>query len=134
MASPEYFDPCDAEVIQNPFPVLARLRESEPLPSGEAMADWVLKWYEDVRNSMCDPAMSANPDRFDIPRDPNPHLTFGCGIHFCLGAPPARMEARIAWPILLERLRHIERVETPQFSDSMVVRGLEGLRVRCRAA
>ena len=78
--------------------------------------------------------MFADPDRFDIARDPNPHLTFGYGIHFCLGAPLARMEARIAWPILLNKLRDIELVETPQFSDSMIVRGLEGLRVRCRPA
>lgn len=81
-----------------------------------------------------DPAVFADPDRFDIARDPNPHLTFGYGIHFCLGAPLARMEARIAWPILLNKLRDIELVETPQFSDSMIVRGLEGLRVRCRPA
>ncbi|MGB0955158.1 MAG: cytochrome P450 [Panacagrimonas sp.] len=81
-----------------------------------------------------DPTVFADPDRFDISRDPNPHLTFGYGIHFCLGAPLARMEARIGWPILLKKLRHIELVETPQFSDSMIVRGLEGLRVRCRSA
>ena len=81
-----------------------------------------------------DPAVFADPDRFDIARDPNPHLTFGYGIHFCLGAPLARMEARIAWPILLNKLRDIELVETPQFSDSMIVRGLEGLQVRCRPA
>jgi cytochrome P450 len=51
--------------------------------------------------------MFAQPDRFDIHRRPNPHLTFGHGIHFCLGAPLARLEARIALRLLLERYRDI---------------------------
>jgi cytochrome P450 len=43
-----------------------------------------------------DPRQFAEPDRFDVSRDPNPHIAFGHGIHFCLGAPLARLEARIA--------------------------------------
>ncbi|HSG87655.1 MAG TPA: cytochrome P450 [Pseudomonadales bacterium] len=50
-----------------------------------------------------DPAVFAGPDVFDIGRTPNRHLGFGRGIHFCLGAPLARMEARIALAVLLER-------------------------------
>jgi cytochrome P450 len=55
-----------------------------------------------------DPKQFPDPDRFDIARDPNPHLAFGHGIHACLGAALARMESRIALTDLLSRLKHFE--------------------------
>lgn len=55
-----------------------------------------------------DAAQFSDAGRFNIERDPNPHLAFGHGIHFCLGAPLARLEARIALPDLLSRLRGLE--------------------------
>jgi cytochrome P450 len=55
-----------------------------------------------------DPSVFAEPDRFDIGRDPNPHVAFGHGIHFCLGAPLSRLEARVALEELLPRVRAIE--------------------------
>jgi cytochrome P450 len=58
-----------------------------------------------------DPRIFADADRFDISRDPNPHLAFGHGIHFCIGAPLARVEARIALGDLLSRMRTIELVD-----------------------
>jgi cytochrome P450 len=51
-----------------------------------------------------DPAAFAEPDRFDVARDPNPHLAFGHGAHFCLGAALSRLEGRIALTELVERL------------------------------
>ena len=55
-----------------------------------------------------DPQQFRDAGRFDIARDPNPHIAFGHGIHFCLGAPLSRLEARIALPDLLERLKGLE--------------------------
>jgi cytochrome P450 len=55
-----------------------------------------------------DPRHFDQPGRFDVARDPNPHVAFGHGIHFCVGAPLARLEARIALADLLERLGDIE--------------------------
>ena len=58
-----------------------------------------------------DPRAFADPARFDVARDPNPHLAFGHGLHFCIGAPLARLEARIALAGLLERLQGLELAE-----------------------
>jgi cytochrome P450 len=55
-----------------------------------------------------DPGHFDHPERFDITRDPNPHLAFGHGIHFCLGAPLSRLEAKVAIPDLIERLHNFE--------------------------
>jgi cytochrome P450 len=51
-----------------------------------------------------DPKQFRDANRFDITREPNPHLAFGNGIHFCLGAPLSRLEARIALGDILERV------------------------------
>ena len=64
-----------------------------------------------------DPAVFADPDRFVADRDPNPHLAFGAGIHFCLGAPLARMELQISTRALLERLGPLEVVEARAAAD-----------------
>jgi cytochrome P450 len=57
-----------------------------------------------------DGAQFPDPERFDIARSPNHHLAFGHGIHFCVGAPLARLEASIALPLLLEQLPELRRV------------------------
>jgi cytochrome P450 len=55
-----------------------------------------------------DAAKFAEPDKFDITRDPNPHIAFGHGVHFCLGAALSRLEARVALPMLYDRFPHFE--------------------------
>lgn len=55
-----------------------------------------------------DPAVFEDPGTMNIERDPNPHFGFGWGLHFCLGANLARLEARIALRALLERFPEME--------------------------
>ena len=62
-----------------------------------------------VASANRDRAQFPDPDRFDITRDPNPHLAFGHGSHFCLGAPLSRLEARIALADVLTRLPDLRR-------------------------
>jgi len=78
-----------------------------------------------------DPDVFADPDRFDITRTPNPHVTFGGGVHYCLGAPLARLEAQIAFARLLDRFSSIEAIEERvRWRDLVNLRGLETLPVR----
>jgi cytochrome P450 len=57
-----------------------------------------------------DPEQFRDAGRFDITRDPNPHVAFGHGIRFCIGAALSRLEGRIALSRLFERMKHIELV------------------------
>jgi cytochrome P450 len=78
-----------------------------------------------------DPAQFPAPDRFDIRRQPNRHLAFGRGIHFCLGAPLARTEARIAFSQLLDNFPGMElATDTPDWSGNTFLRGLNSLPVK----
>jgi len=78
-----------------------------------------------------DPEVFADPDRFDITRDPNPHQSFGGGPHHCIGANLARLEGRVAIAGLLERYRSIELDGTPvQWRDRINLRGLSELNLR----
>jgi len=77
-----------------------------------------------------DAEIFADPDRLDLARQPNAHLAFGHGIHFCLGASLARLEAQIGFECVLRRLADIQLAGTPVWSSNKVIRGLRSLPVR----
>ncbi|KJY21389.1 MULTISPECIES: cytochrome P450 [unclassified Streptomyces] len=77
-----------------------------------------------------DPARFDHPDTLDLSRADNPHLTFGAGIHYCLGAPLARRELEASFGALLaDGIPPLRLVEEPQWQDGYVIRGLERLLV-----
>ena len=79
-----------------------------------------------------DPDVFDDPDRLDVGRSQGTHLSFGRGIHHCLGAALARLEGRIVVEMLLERFSRISLLaERPRFRKGIVLRGLESMPVRC---
>lgn len=77
-----------------------------------------------------DPEVFADPERFDIRRTPNPHLSFGFGEHFCLGAALARLEARVFFEELFAAFPHIELAGEPRHQRSNLNNALKALPVR----
>ena len=76
-----------------------------------------------------DPAEYRQPDTFDPERKTLRHLGFGRGIHYCLGAPLARLEATTALPALAARFPHARLAGEPQYKPNVTLRGLSALRV-----
>jgi cytochrome P450 len=77
-----------------------------------------------------DPRVFAEPDRLVLERDPNPHLTFGHGHHFCLGAALARLEIRAAIPALLRRFPHLELAGRPTWKPNISDRSAAAIPAR----
>jgi pimeloyl-[acyl-carrier protein] synthase len=79
-----------------------------------------------------DPAQFSDPEVFDLGREPNEHLSFGGGIHFCLGAPLTRLEGVIAIDAVLKRYAQL-RLARPddklEYRGSIALRGLTTLRL-----
>ncbi|WP_197319469.1 cytochrome P450 [Saccharomonospora sp. NB11] len=76
-----------------------------------------------------DPDVFDAPDTLDIGRHPNPHLGFGGGVHYCLGAPLARIEIAAALTALARRLPDLQETEPPSRRAEFVIRGFDRLRV-----
>ncbi|QYK43016.1 MAG: cytochrome P450 [Paracoccaceae bacterium] len=76
-----------------------------------------------------DPSVWANPHRFDPDRPEKPNLAFGAGLHFCVGAPLARLELQIALPILFDRLPGLRLAAPPAYADLYHFHGLKALNL-----
>jgi len=107
-ASPELLPTAIEEVLRYRSPVQAMFRvarrdipmHGQVIPAGALVVPM-------VGAANRDPLQFPDPGRFDVARDPNPHIAFGHGIHFCIGAPLSRLEARVAFPDLLARLENV---------------------------
>jgi cytochrome P450 len=78
-----------------------------------------------------DPRQFADPDAFDVRRPLDRHVAFAFGIHFCLGASLARLEAQLAFETLLQRLPRLALAsDNPRWKAMIFLRGLESLPVR----
>jgi cytochrome P450 len=76
-----------------------------------------------------DPAVFSAPDRLDLGRRDNPHISFSAGIHYCIGAPLARIELAASMTALLERAPALRPAAEPERKPNFVIRGLKGLTV-----
>lgn len=86
------------------------------------------RWF--IPSANRDPAKFAEPDRFDITRDPNPHVAFGSGIHHCLGATLARVEGQEAFAALVDRFPALHlTTEELEYQPSITFRSLKALPV-----
>ena len=92
-----------------------------------AEGDYVLLLYQSANR---DEAVFDDPDRFDVRRSPNPHLSFGHGPHFCLGAQLARVQMRALFAELLRRTSVLELAGPPVLLRSNFQRGVKRLPLR----
>ncbi|MFH9657290.1 cytochrome P450 [Streptomyces sp. NPDC017248] len=116
-----------------PFPELGRRVTRPVVLGGHAIPEGSLLMAH-LGAANRDPARFTAPDLLDVTRSPNPHLTFGHGIHFCFGAPLARLEARIALRMMHERFRMvaIPSCEDIAYQNPAVIVGVRHLPVEVR--
>ena len=91
--------------------------------------DKLILWYPAVNR---DEDVFAEPERFDVRRDPNEHLSFGIGEHFCLGASLARLELQMIFTGLVRRMHDLEITSPPRRLRSNFINGVKEMRVRFR--
>jgi cytochrome P450 PksS len=120
-----YNGPVDLATTRWAFEDVA-LSDGTVIPKGEPV-------WASLLAANRDPAQFEEPDRLDITRDPNKHIAFGNGIHFCVGAPLARLEGTIALSALVQRLPQIELAvdeSTLEWTTMPIIHGMTTLPVR----
>jgi len=117
------------------------LRYDAPVPATTKVATRDMEWrgaelragemvLPFLSSANRDPAQFPDPDRFALRRSPNRHVSFAFGIHFCLGAPLARLEGRLALETLLRRCRGLSLSDAaPRWKPMIFLRGLEALPI-----
>jgi cytochrome P450 len=87
-----------------------------------------IRWF--ISSANRDPNVFADPDKFDISRQPNPHVAFGNGVHHCLGATLARVEGQEVFKALAERFPNLTAAtEELEYQPSITFRSLKSLPV-----
>ena len=125
--------PAIEEVLRFRSPVQSMYRvarqptelDGRAIPAGSSMVAW-------IGSANHDASQFADPERFAVDRQPNRHIAFGNGIHFCLGAPLARLEARIALSAMLDRFSSVARAGVTPLErlPSTIVYGLRHMPIR----
>ena len=131
MADRSLLDSAVEEIVRWVSPVMAfrRTATRDVVLAGRQIreGDSVCLWYGSANR---DETMFEDPDRFDVGRTPNEHLGFGIGPHFCLGANLARLEIRIMFERLLERLPDIQLAGPVERLRSNFINGIKHMPVR----
>ena len=95
------------------------------IPGGKRIFTW-------IGSANHDESVFSNPQKFNLNRHPNPHIAFGAGIHLCIGAPLARLEARVALRNILNYMNDIQLEEPSKplkAIDSITIHGVESLPI-----
>jgi len=134
--APELLPTAIEEVLRYHSPVQATVRRAtRPTQIGDKAVEenqLAIVWLAAANR---DPAIFPDPGVFDVARTPNRHLGFGLGVHFCLGAPLARLEARIALETLLARAKDFHRTTAEPLPrvPTFIMRGVRELPIGFRA-
>ncbi|MGH7906155.1 MAG: cytochrome P450 [Candidatus Binataceae bacterium] len=131
--SPDLIPNAIEEILRYDPPVQAVIRFAlTDAEIGGVLIPSGAKVFELLAAANRDPAVFKEPERFDIARTPNDHVSFGDGIHFCLGASLARLEGAIAIGATLKRFARIRLAEPgvkPVYKGSFFLRGLASLTI-----
>jgi cholest-4-en-3-one 26-monooxygenase len=131
--NPRLIQPAIDEMLRWTLPTTANLRvateDSEIAGQKIAKGDWVFLMIDSANR---DETVFADPFRFDITRRPNPYLSFGHGIHNCIGRMLAMLEIKVMLLTMLRRTESIELTGKPEFGGSTIAKGVKHLPVRVR--